>query len=282
MTRAAIAAHGGASSPGDLSPKVATAVEAGRAVLEEGGDALAIALAVTRHLEDEPSFNAGTGSEIRLHSEVIEMDASVMTSTGRAGAVATLREVRYPIEVAAMLLDHPLNILAGRGATRFARAAGIPVFDPICPESLARLADAKDRLARGDLEPYEEGWREQANDTVGAVVRDRDGFMVTACSTGGTSLMLEGRIGDVPIFGSGVFAGPRAAIGATGVGEEIMLRVSSKAIYDAIATGLSAEDACSREVAAFPITSPVGFIAVDTRGMAVVANRDMAKATYSE
>src|SRR6185295_9463188 len=58
-------------------------------------------------------------------------------------------------------------------------------------------------------------------DTVGAVVRDSHGRFASTASTGGTVYMLRGRVGDSPLMGCGVYAGPYGAGAATGVGEEI-------------------------------------------------------------
>ena len=85
-----ILTHGGAASPSKNADGCVLAAEAARAVLAAGGDALAAALAATAMLEDDPRFNAGTGSNLRLDGGVIEMDAAVMVSDGRFGAVPIL------------------------------------------------------------------------------------------------------------------------------------------------------------------------------------------------
>src|SRR5204863_9005046 len=100
------------------------AAEAARAVLAAGGEALAAALAATVVLEDDPRFNAGTGSNLRLDGRLIEMDASVMASDGRFGAVACVQRVKNPILVAARVMETPHLLLVGEGATAFARRTG--------------------------------------------------------------------------------------------------------------------------------------------------------------
>lgn len=126
----AILTHGGAASPNANSDGCVKANEVARAVLESGGDALAAALAATVVLEDDPRFNAGTGSNLRLDGRVIEMDASIMTSDGRFGSVAAIQRVKNPILVAAKVRDTPHLTLVGEGATAFARRLGFPDFDP--------------------------------------------------------------------------------------------------------------------------------------------------------
>lgn len=57
-------------------------------------------------------------------------------------------------------------------------------------------------------------------DTVGAVVRDANGHLAVAVSTGGRTGKLPGRIGDSPIAGAGFYADDRfGAVCGTGMGE---------------------------------------------------------------
>jgi beta-aspartyl-peptidase (threonine type) len=63
--------------------------------------------------------------------------------------------------------------------------------------------------------------------TVGAVAKDKDGNLAAATSTGGMTNKKFGRVGDVPIIGSGTYANDLVAVSATGWGEKIMLNVSA-------------------------------------------------------
>ncbi len=117
-------------------------------------------------------------------------------------------------------------------------------------------------------------WLSFDHDTVGAVARDRDGRFAAANSTGGVSLMLPGRVGDSPIVGAGLYAGPNGAVATTGVGEEIIRRALSKHVYDRLDRG--ANRACESGLRLFPKSVPIGIIAVDRRGAAEAANRNMA------
>ena len=88
--------------------------------------------------------------------------------------------------------------------------------------------------------------------------------------------MLPGRVGDSPIVGAGLYAGPRGAVSVTGIGEEIIKQVLSKFVYDRIADGLSPQTAADRGLALFPAHVPIGIIAVTSRGWGESCNRDMA------
>jgi beta-aspartyl-peptidase (threonine type) len=73
----------------------------------------------------------------------------------------------------------------------------------------------------------------KSSDTVGALARDDDGNLAAACSTGGVSLKLPGRIGDSAILGSGLYADNKSgAATATGIGEQATRLVISKAACD--------------------------------------------------
>ena len=158
-------------------------------------------------MEDEPLLNAGIGACLNLDG-VAELDAGVMEGEAlRAGGVAGLRDVRHPIELAvAVMRDGRHVLLAGEGASRFARDHGVEMCDP---------AIFVTERARRELQ--------SGADTVGAVARDAGGRLAVAVSTGGTSGKLPGRIGDSPIPGAGFYADDRfGAVCGTGHGEAFM------------------------------------------------------------
>src|SRR5678816_560561 len=74
--------------------------DAGYAVLERGGTSLDAVTAAVRSLEDNPAFNAGRGAVLN-HDGVAELDASIMDGkTLAAGAVAGVKHVKNPIDLA--------------------------------------------------------------------------------------------------------------------------------------------------------------------------------------
>ena len=90
--------------------------------------------------------------------------------------------------------------------------------------------------------------------------------------------MLKGRVGDSPLMGAGLYAGPHGAVCATGTGEEIIRRFLSKTIYDWLGEGVPPQRAAQRAVALFPDVVDVGVLVLGAHGAAVVSNRDMARA----
>ena len=299
MSGPVLLTHGGAGAPKTYQDGAQRAAEHGLGVLRGGAAALDGVIAATVMLEDDPRFNAGTGSNLRLDGETLEMDAAVMTSDGRSGAVANLAAVQNPVLVAAEVRARtPHLLLAGEGALRFARRLGFPAYDASTDKARAKILEAR-RGLRGEIDDDEEfgRWKDKdlrqlwnfaadctiynseydlkMGDTVGAVARDGQGGFAAASSTGGTLVMLRGRIGDSPLIGCGLYAGPHGAVTATGVGEEIVRRFLSKTVYDWIATGVPAQVACELGIALFPHETGVGILAVSATGHGVASNREM-------
>ena len=290
----AILTHGGAASPRALSDGCQAAAQRARTVLDAGGDAFAAALAATIVLEDDPRFNAGTGSNLRLDGKLVQMDAAVMASDGRFGGVGCVEAVKNPVMVAARVIETPHLLLVGEGATAFARRLGFPEYDPVTEGAkkkyarvVAELCGRGDGAYADDAAPWKKTppkqlWNFPGEplecDTVGAVVRDAHGRFAATASTGGTLYMLRGRVGDSPLMGAGVYAGPHGAVCATGVGEDIVRHFLSKTIYDWLAEGIPPQRAAQRAVALFPDVIDVGVLVIGKEGHAVASNRDMAHA----
>lgn len=278
--------HGGAGAPARFADGPETAARAGLEVLSSGGTALAAAIAAAVVMEDDPRFNAGTGSNLRLDGKTIEMDAAVMDSAGLFGAVMALQRTRNPILVARKVADTPHLMICGEGATLFARRVGFPDHDPITPRALEKYARWKaegHEIAEFDLASvwnFPEEFR--AHDTIGAVARDAGGNFAVANSTGGTTLMLHGRVGDSPIYGAGLYAGPDGAVAATGVGEEIVKRLLCLRVYERMGAGATAEEAGRAGLAGFPESVVVGLIAAGPSGAWGGSNREMPFAIATE
>ena len=248
MAEAAIVVHGGAGRvPTDrdrverMRAGAAAGVEAGYAVLAEGGSALDAVEAAVVVLEDDPEFNAGRGAALTADGGV-ELDASVMEGTGRnAGAVACVEDVRNPVRAArAVLRDGHHVLLVGAAARAFAADRGVPLCEP----GWLVTDGQRDALAAGVS-----GW---AAGTVGAVARDLEGHLAAATSTGGTMGQRRGRVGDSPLIGAGTWADDASvAVSCTGDGEAI-IRVAMAHEIDALVRlgGLGLAQACTEALAA--------------------------------
>src|SRR3990167_7641870 len=100
MLQYGIVVHGGVGTAPSENDGCRAAAEAGRAVLEKGGDAPEAAVRAAVVLENDGRYNAGSGAVFRLDGKTIEMDASLMTSDLRLGIVAGIARVKNPILVA--------------------------------------------------------------------------------------------------------------------------------------------------------------------------------------
>ena len=271
--------HGGAGSPRARMDGTDRAAAKALDTLKNGSSALDGALAGVVVLEDDPRFNAGTGANIRLDGRTIQMDAACMDgATGAFGAVAAIERVKNPVLVARKVMDTPHLLIVGEGATRFARAMGFPDYDPTCAENKARFERVQTILKGSDPRQIEAwkryDWKKAWNfptplkealgspDTVGCITRDAQGRFAAAISTGGTTITFYGRVGDVPMYGAGIYAGPKGAVACTGNGEDIVKRLVAKAAYDLLEKGLSAQKAVDRTLAAFPATIDLGLVAI--------------------
>jgi beta-aspartyl-peptidase (threonine type) len=288
LTAAAIA-HGGVGTDAAHSDGCRAAVDAALSALASTGDPLEAAVAGVVVLEDDPRFNAGTGSIVRLDGSV-QMDASVMDSAGRFGAVASMERVKNPVRVAQAVLETPHLVLAGDGATQFARTLGMADHDPATEERRQETERLKQRLraGAGDLPafwqtgPWRKRWNYptpldgESSDTVGCAVRSPDGRFGVALSTGGTAIMLRGRVGDVPIFGAGLYAGGHGAAAATGTGERIVEKLLAFTVHGWLAAGMRAQQAAARAVSLIPPPASTGIIVITPTELGAAADRPMA------
>ncbi|MEO0079505.1 MAG: isoaspartyl peptidase/L-asparaginase [candidate division WOR-3 bacterium] len=246
----AIICHGGAGVHQDkpaAAEGLKEALETAYRLLLQSAYALEVVVEAVRILEDNPLFNAGTGSSLTIDGRV-EMDASVMTQDGRFGAVGAISEVRNPILVAQKVMtetDHLL--LCDAGAVQFARKMGFEPYDPTTEKARQKLnlvleqgspyfPKMKQLLNRSAsiAEPEQTGL--SGSGTVGAVAIDKHGNLAAATSSGGIAGRLRGRVGDSAILGAGTYAAPSGAVSCSGHGEEIMRRLLAKDIVDRMAT----------------------------------------------
>ena len=233
-----LAIHGGAGvilrenlSPEQEAEYVAAlnaAMEAGAAVLREGGSALDAVEAAVLPMEDSPLFNAGFGAVYTAAGEH-ELDASIMDGRDRdAGAVAGVMHVKNPIRAARAVMEKSEHVMfAGPGADAFAESQGLEMVDNAYFDT-ERRKKALDRV-------LQERARTAADrhGTVGAVAIDRLGNLAAATTTGGMTAKTPGRVGDAPLVGAATYAeNGVCAVSATGHGEYFIRVGVAKTICD--------------------------------------------------
>ncbi len=235
----ALIVHGGAGIIPDAQAEchrqgVEAAARTGWKVLQSGGSAVDAVEAAIVVLEDNPVFDAGTGSFLNRDGQV-EMDACFMDGkTLQAGAVAGVQHVKNPICLARRVLDSDATFLIAHGAERFAQEIGMPLIENTELQTPERIAEWKEYLASPPAPPR--ATYVPSHGTVGCVAVDKDANVAAGTSTGGTRFKRVGRVGDSPLVGAGAFADNLlGAASATGWGEAITRTLMSKFAVDALA-----------------------------------------------
>jgi len=250
-------------------------LEHGREVLELGGSALQAVEACASLLEDDPVFNAGCGSVLNENGKV-EMDAAIMDGRDlSAGAVAAIDNIANPVQLARYVMTKSEHVmLISEGAMHFADHCGIkraPENYFYTPDRVKQLEHArlKNKIML-DHDDTEEDSEDQKYGTIGAVAYDQEGNLAAATSTGGIVNKRQGRVGDSPVIGAGVYAdNETCAVSATGYGEDFMRTVISKTIADFIyMKGMNAEEATTAgvEYLTRKVKGRGGVIVIDNNG----------------
>ena len=266
ISRASLTAEAERAYRADLG----RALDAGYAVLEAGGSSLDAAVAAVRILEDSPYFNAGHGS-VFSHAGINELDAAIMDgATQKAGAVAGVRHIRNPIELARMVMERtPHVLLSGEGAEEFALEQGVTLVPGSYFYTERRWKQLEEAQRNDKLAAAEEDIAFFS--TVGAVARDRNGNLASATSTGGMTNKRWGRIGDSPIIGAGTYAdNATCAVSATGSGEYFIRAVVAHEIcarvrLSGVTAAAAAKDVIHGKLK--DIGGDGGVIVVDSKGV---------------
>ncbi|XP_013384408.1 isoaspartyl peptidase/L-asparaginase isoform X2 [Lingula anatina] len=192
---------------------VLAASKAGYQVLKDGGSAVDAVVVAVKVMEDNPSFNAGTGSKLTV-AGTVEMDALVCDGqTLNSGAVATVKNIKNAIELAKLVMDKTDHMLiVDKGANVFASKMNIQEVDPlylVTGRSLDSLKTYTSSYTKATVGGYEKRALHETlpsssaeHETVGAVAVDYLGNVASATSTGGITAKMCGRVGDVPIVGN--------------------------------------------------------------------------------
>ena len=202
-------------------------------------------------LENDPLFNAGTGSQIQSDGK-IRMSAALMDGkTQKMSGVINIENVRNPIQIAKVLMHEDDRILGGNGATTFARNNGFEDFVTEIPQRKAE---------------YEAKLKSLGTGTVGCVALDNDGNIAVATSTGGKGFELVGRISDSATV-AGNYANAYCGVSMTGVGEDIVSNATAAKIVTRVTDGMTLRQAFDKTFAELlPYDGFAGAIAIDNLG----------------
>lgn len=187
-----------------------------------------------RVVEEDPSVTSVGYGGLPNALGQLQLDAALMTSDGSQGAVMAITGIRAAIPVARLVLDHsPHAILCSEGALSFAKCHGVSQLSSdalLTPHARKRY----DQFCRGEevMEPWHNNKSSKDtinkdnlmrhSDTVGMLARDASGRLAAGCATSGLQFKHDGRVGDSPVFGAGLYADEYGAASATGDGDRML------------------------------------------------------------
>ena len=203
-----------------------------------------------RMLEDDPIFNAGTGSKLQADGQV-RMSSALMDGTNNIfSGVINVQNIRNPIEAAALLSKEENTVLSGAQATEFCRKNGMDDYNPVTPE---RLEEYKKRCSG-------------KHGTVGTVALDNEGHIFAGTSTGGIGYEIPGRVSDCPTV-AGTYASTKAGVSCTGIGEQITQQAAAAKIVTRVEDGMPLHEAVTLTMSESNKFSYLyGLISLDSEG----------------
>lgn len=230
--------HGGFFSESSSTPEIKKAKQDSlKKIVEEAHQylqthtALETVIFAVSLLEDDPLFNAGTGSQIQRDGK-IRLSASLMDgSTSKFSGLINIFDIQNPIKLCKDLLGMEDRVLSGSEATEFARSKNTPFYDARTP---LRINEYEQKLAKS-----------KGIGTVGCVALDHDGNLAAATSTGGKGFEIPGRVSDSATV-AGNFANKYAGISCTGVGEDIVNSSLASKIVTRVTDGFSLKEATNK------------------------------------
>lgn len=170
----------------------------------------------------------------------VTLDACIMAPNGDAGAVVYLKNYTHAVSVARKVMEEtPHVMLAGEGAEIFAGKHGFKKEDLFTQSSKEAY---QEWLKKKEYKPL---INIENHDTIGMLCVDKSGDIAGACTSSGLAYKMNGRVGDSPIIGSGLFLDNNiGGAVATGMGEAIMKSVGCFLIVELMRQGKSPQEAC--------------------------------------
>ena len=237
-------------------------------IMEEGGSVVDMVEKGVKVVEADPdNLSVGIGGLPDREGQVT-LDASIMGPDGNCGSVTYLQHIKHPITVArAVMEETPHVMLTGQGALEYALSLGMEKENLLTPKAEAAW---KEWLKESQYKPI---INVENHDTIGLLAMDANGDIAGSCTTSGLAYKMNGRVGDSPIIGSGLYVDNEIG-GAvcTGLGEEVIKSVGAFLAVELMRNGASPEDACEEVIKRIMKKSPhfkdfqVGIIALNKAG----------------
>lgn len=207
-----------------------------------GASATAAVVRGCRLLEDDPRFNAGTGSVLQSDGQ-IRMSASLMNGAmQRFSGVINVSRVQNPVLLAESLQASDDRVLSDYGSAELLRELQLPIYNPMTDIRLQEWMQERDenfvKEAAGVVAEKALVESEAGRGTIGVVAIDGEGNIAAGTSTGGKGFERIGRVSD-SAMPAGNYATNQAAISCTGIGEDIIDECLAAKIVIRVTDGLS-------------------------------------------
>jgi L-asparaginase len=240
-------------------------------LLESGISAKEAVVRGCQMLEDNPRFNAGTGSVLQSDGQ-IRMSASLMDGASQSfSGVINVSRVKNPIDLAIALQSSPDRVLSDYGAAELARELQIPSYNGLTELRLQEwIQERQDNFKRTMAGVVAEAELVETSNarrgTIGVVALDTEGKLGVGTSTGGKGFERIGRVSD-SAMPAGNYATQYAAVSCTGIGEDIIDECLAPRIVVRVTDGMSLKEAMQRTFAeAHEHKRDFGAIALDASG----------------
>lgn len=238
------------------------ALEAGWEILKAGGNAVDAVEKAANIIEVDPEDTSVGYGGLPNESGVVQLDASFMDGkTYSAGSVACLENIKTPSSVAKLVMQHTDHVLlVGAGALEFARIWGFKEENLLTEKARKIWLRWKEELSPADdwgkpehlqnIIKNESYWNdfpdiEHHYGTTNVLAIDSNGDIAGCTTTSGLSFKLNGRVGDSPIIGAGLYVDNEVgAAGATGRGEDVIKSCASYYMVLKMKEGHTPQQAC--------------------------------------
>ncbi|MFA5818769.1 MAG: N(4)-(beta-N-acetylglucosaminyl)-L-asparaginase [Bacteroidales bacterium] len=238
------------------------AMETGWEILKNGGSAVDAVEKAANVLEVDPEDTSVGYGGLPNERGVVQLDASFMDGkTYSSGAVACLENIKTPSSVARLVMQHTDHVLlVGAGALEFAKAWGFPEENLLTEKARKIWLRWKEEMSPTDdwgspehlqnLRKDVSYWQdfpdiEHHYGTTNVLAIDINGDIAGCTTTSGLSFKLNGRVGDSPIIGAGLYVDNEVgAAGATGRGEDSIKSCASYYMVLKMKEGRTPQQAC--------------------------------------
>jgi len=219
-------------------------------LLANGGSAVDAVVLGCQLLENQSTFNAGTGSVLQSDGQ-IRMSAALMDGEKqRFSGIINVSRVRHPIELAQFLQGEEDRVISDYGSNELLRELNIPVYDPLIEIRLKEWIQERD-------ENFDKGMagvvaedaliHEPRKGTIGVVALDGNGKVAAGTSSGGQGLERIGRVSD-SAMPAGNYADASAGVSCTGIGEDIMEECLAAKVVIRVTDGMSIQSAMQKSM----------------------------------